>query len=52
MTRTFNSEYYAKLLAEYQLKIITSEEENEQASNRTCFNFSKKGREQEAEGRR
>ncbi|MDZ8105359.1 MAG: hypothetical protein RM338_06985 [Nostoc sp. DedQUE12a] len=31
MTRTFNPESYAKLLAEYQPKIITTEEENEQA---------------------
>ncbi|MEA5504406.1 transcriptional regulator [Halotia wernerae UHCC 0503] len=31
MTRTFNPESYGKLLAEYQPKIITTEEENEQA---------------------
>ncbi|BDI15480.1 hypothetical protein ANSO36C_12820 [Nostoc cf. commune SO-36] len=31
MTRTFNRESYGKLLAEYQPKIITTEEENEQA---------------------
>lgn len=31
MTRTFNPEYYGKLLVEYQQKIITTEEENEQA---------------------
>ncbi|MEH1901334.1 MAG: transcriptional regulator [Nostoc sp.] len=31
MTRTFNPESYAKLLAEYLPKIITTEEENEQA---------------------
>ncbi|MBD2680182.1 MULTISPECIES: type II toxin-antitoxin system HigA family antitoxin [Nostoc] len=31
MTRTFNSESYAKLLTKYQPKIITTEEENEQA---------------------
>jgi HTH-type transcriptional regulator / antitoxin HigA len=31
MPRTFNPETYGKLLAEYQPKIITTEEENEQA---------------------
>lgn len=31
MTRTFNPESYGKLLAKYQPKIITTEEENEQA---------------------
>ncbi|MEH2106151.1 helix-turn-helix domain-containing protein [Nostoc sp.] len=31
MTRTFNPESYGNLLAEYQPKIITTEEENEQA---------------------
>jgi HTH-type transcriptional regulator / antitoxin HigA len=31
MTRTFNPESYGKLLAEYQPKTITTEEENEQA---------------------
>ncbi|WP_414546577.1 helix-turn-helix domain-containing protein [Nostoc sp. CCY0012] len=31
MTRTFNPDSYGKLLAEYQPKIITTEEENEQA---------------------
>lgn len=31
MTRTFNAELYGKLLAEYQPKTITTEEENEQA---------------------
>lgn len=31
MTRTFNPESYGKLLAEYQPKIITTEEENKQA---------------------
>jgi HTH-type transcriptional regulator / antitoxin HigA len=31
MTRTFNPESYGKLLAEYQPKIITTEEENSQA---------------------
>ena len=31
MIRTFNSESYGKLLAEYQPKTITTEEENEQA---------------------
>ena len=31
MTRTFNPETYGKLLAKYQPKIITTEEENEQA---------------------
>ncbi|MDM9379417.1 transcriptional regulator [Chlorogloeopsis sp. ULAP01] len=31
MTRTFNPESYGKLLVEYQPKIITTEEENEQA---------------------
>ncbi|WGV24193.1 helix-turn-helix domain-containing protein [Halotia branconii] len=31
MTRTFNPESYGKLLAEYRPKIITTEEENEQA---------------------
>ncbi len=31
MTRTFNRESYGKLLAEYQPKTITTEEENEQA---------------------
>jgi HTH-type transcriptional regulator / antitoxin HigA len=30
MTRTFNSEFYGKLLAEYKPKTITTEEENEQ----------------------
>lgn len=31
MTHTFNAELYGKLLAEYQSKTITIEEENEQA---------------------
>jgi HTH-type transcriptional regulator/antitoxin HigA len=31
MTRTFNPESYGKLLAEYQPKTITTEEENEEA---------------------
>ncbi|YAF99068.1 MAG: type II toxin-antitoxin system HigA family antitoxin (plasmid) [Nodularia sp. CChRGM 3473] len=31
MTRTFNPDSYGKLLAEYQPKIITTAEENEQA---------------------
>lgn len=31
MTRTFNPDSYGKLLAEYQPKIITTEQENEQA---------------------
>jgi len=31
MTSTFNPESYGKLLAEYQPKIITTDEENEQA---------------------
>ncbi|MBL1198200.1 MAG: helix-turn-helix domain-containing protein [Nostoc sp. GBBB01] len=31
MTRTFNSESYGKLLAEYQPKIITTDAENEEA---------------------
>ena len=31
MTHTFNSESYAKLLAQYQPKTITTEEENERA---------------------
>jgi HTH-type transcriptional regulator / antitoxin HigA len=31
MTRTFNPDSYGKLLVEYQPKIITTEEENEQA---------------------
>ncbi len=31
MTRTFNAESYGKLLAEYQPKTITTEEENQQA---------------------
>lgn len=31
MIRTFNREYYGKLLAEYQPKRITTEEENEEA---------------------
>ncbi len=48
MTRTFNPESYAKLLAEYQPKIITTEEERKRISDasrqaalrlRTCFNF-------------
>ena len=31
MIRTFNAEFYGKLLAKYQPKTITTEEENEQA---------------------
>jgi HTH-type transcriptional regulator/antitoxin HigA len=31
MTRTFNTEFYGKLLAEHQPKTINTEEENEQA---------------------
>lgn len=31
MTRTFNPEFYGQLLAKYQPKTITTEEENEQA---------------------
>jgi len=31
MTLTFNSEAYAQLLAKYQPKLITNDEENEQA---------------------
>ncbi|UKP00956.1 helix-turn-helix domain-containing protein [Nostoc sp. UHCC 0870] len=34
MTRTFNPDSYGKLLAEYQPKIITTEQENEQAIKR------------------
>ncbi|WP_257207485.1 hypothetical protein [Nostoc linckia] len=35
MTRTFNSESYGKLLAEYQPKIITTDAENEEAMSST-----------------
>ena len=31
MTRTINREFYAKLLAKYQPKVIETEEENEAA---------------------